>query len=64
MSDTEKLEQRIHVLETVLGEAADYIAREADIDINGKPNAVLNFATWIKMVLEDKNYKFRPEWEV
>lgn len=64
MSDIKKLQDRINILEEVLEEAVDYIAREADIDINGNANAALNFASWIKNVLEDKNYKFRAEWEV
>ena len=63
MSDIKKLEDRISVLEKVLEEAVDYIAREADIDINGNANAALNFASWIKNVVKDKNYKFREEWE-
>lgn len=64
MSDIKKLQDRINILEKVLEEAVDYIAREGDIDINGNANAALNFASWIRNVLEDKNYKFRAEWEV
>lgn len=64
MSDIKKLQDRINILEEVLEEAVDYIARESDIDINGNANAALNFASWIRNVLEDKNYKFRAEWEV